>query len=267
MNLYKALNQITLYIENHLEEKIEYEVLAHYMGVNVYTMQRLFSLLTGITLADYIRKRRLSSAGFDLAKTNCKVMDIAMRYQYDSATSFSRAFTSFHGIKPSKVSLVTKLKNFPRMQFKEETMQLTDMEYEIVQKDKMVLYGLGIPTNCKKIKMDAPIFCTKMYYKYQKKYGKFNYGMITYDSKDRHECNQYYLLYEKKIPEFEKIEIPASKWLVLRTDSHEAEAIQKTSDQFYHTFLSTCKYHVRDLPELEYYHDRGTDLFIPIENQ
>ena len=66
MNIYKSLNEITLYIENNLENDIDYNVLAKMLGVNVYTLQRIFTMICGISLSEYIRKRRLSSAGVDI---------------------------------------------------------------------------------------------------------------------------------------------------------------------------------------------------------
>ena len=132
MNIYKTLNDITKYIDEHLEEKIDYTVLAKMMGINVYTMQRIFSLITGISVAEYIRKRRLSNAGFDLYSTKAKVIDIAIKYQYDSTESFSRAFKSFHGINPSLVNKFSKLKNYPRIIFNEEVNITSELEYEII---------------------------------------------------------------------------------------------------------------------------------------
>ena len=70
MNIYEVLNNITKYIDNNLDEDINYDVFAKMMGVNTYTMQRMFSLLTNVSLAEYIRKRRLSVAGFDLYNSN-----------------------------------------------------------------------------------------------------------------------------------------------------------------------------------------------------
>ena len=108
MNIYQKINEITEYI-NHSMEKCPccncatINVLARIMGVNSYTMQRIFSLLTTITLSDYIRKRRLSCAGYDFITNNEKIIDVALKYQYESATAFSRAFEKFHGIKPSIV--------------------------------------------------------------------------------------------------------------------------------------------------------------------
>lgn len=92
MNIYQILNEITEYIDNNLEKKIEYSKLSKIMGVSEYTMKRIFSLLTNQSLSEYIRKRRLSTAGYDLYYTKNKIIDIAMKYQYDNATSFSRAF-------------------------------------------------------------------------------------------------------------------------------------------------------------------------------
>ena len=69
MNIYKSLNDITKYIDENLEEEIKYDKLSKYLGVNVYTMQRLFTMIAGVTLSEYIRKRRLSMAAFDLYNT------------------------------------------------------------------------------------------------------------------------------------------------------------------------------------------------------
>ena len=120
MNIYKSLNEITKYIDDNLENEINYEILAKFLGVNVYTMQRLFTMIAGISLSEYIRKRRLSDAGVDLYEKKSKIIDIALKYQYDNATSFSRAFEKFHGIKPSLVNKNAKLKNFPRIIFNED---------------------------------------------------------------------------------------------------------------------------------------------------
>ena len=71
-------------------------------------------------------------------------MDIAVKYQYDNATSFSRAFEKFHGIKPSFVNKETKLKNFPRIVFNEDINVVTALDYEIITLEKMDLYGVSI---------------------------------------------------------------------------------------------------------------------------
>ena len=152
MNIYRNLNEITKYIDDNLENEINYEVLAKMLGVNVYKTQRLFTMIAGISLSDYIRKRRLSTAGFDLYKGNQKIIDIAVKYQYDNATSFSRAFEKFHGIKPSLVNKETKLKNFPRITFNEDINVTTELDYEIITMEEINLYGISIKTNNAKIR-------------------------------------------------------------------------------------------------------------------
>lgn len=263
MNIYKSLNEITKYIDDNLEEKISYETLSKFLGVNTYTMQRLFTMLAGISLSEYIRKRRLSNAGFDLYEGKLKIIDIAVKYQYDNATSFSRAFEKFHGIKPSLVNKKTKLKNFPRIIFNEEINIAVELDYEIVSLDEMNLYGISITTDNNNIGKDAPDFFETVKNKYMNQYGEIKYGMITYNI-DRSICQKYYCLYDKKINEFEHIIIPKSKWLKFKINSQNDKEIQEISHKFYREFLPSCKYNLKELPELEYYHDGITDFLVAI---
>ena len=263
MNIYRGLNDIIHYIETHLEEKIDYTILARFLGVNVYTMQRLFSLMTGLSVTDYIRKRRLSNAGYDLYEKNERIIDIALKYQYENATSFSRAFFKFHGIKPSLVNKETKLKNFPRIVFPEEMHFVTELDYEIVSLDAMKMYGVFTKTSNSTIMRDAPIFFSKTEAKYFKECGTILYGMITYDTL-RAESQRYYCLYDKKLSSFEEIDIPQSKWLRFRIFSQDPLEIQEMSQRFYKEFLPSCKYNLKELPELEYYHDDVTDFLVAI---
>lgn len=264
MNIYKCLNEITKYIDDNLENEIDYNVLAKIMEVNSYTMQKIFSLLSGISLADYIRKRRLSNAGYDLYKTNAKVMDIAMKYQYNNATSFSRAFKNFHGIKPSQVNKFSKLKNFPRIIFNEKIKMTNELEYKIIEKNKFFLYGSGIKTNNENISIDAPKLFKEIDSNNKEKYGEIKFGMVTYEDELREKCNGYYVLYDQKIEELEKVVIPKSKWLIFRINSQNPKDIQKMSHKFYLEFLPSCKYNLKQIPELEYYHDNITDFLVPI---
>ncbi len=263
MNIYKALNEVTKYIDDNLDKEIDYNHIARILGVNVYTMQRLFAVLTNITLSDYIRRRRMSSAGFDLYKGDLKVIDVAVKYGYDSSESFSRAFQKFHGIKPSMVKKNVHLNNFPRIIFDENIIETKELNYEIVELDELNLYGKGIKTSVEKIGLDAPSFYKTFENNYKDKYGNIDYGIITYDEK-RDEVESYKCAYNKKIDELDKITIPKSKYLKFTINSENPKDIQEMSHKFYREFLPSCKYNLKPLPELEYYHDNITDFLVAI---
>ena len=263
MNIYKVLNEITLYIDENLEYEIDYGVLAKKMGVNEYTMRRIFSLLTNITLAEYIRKRRLSNAGYDLYNGNLKVIDVAIKYGYDNATSFSRSFTAFHGIKPSEVRKnPEKLKLYTKLHFNEQYECNKNINYTIIEKDELTLYGKYKLTSNDEIEGIAPKFYEEMAIKY----GDAPYASIEYEDSCRMNVKAYWVLYYDKKEDMEKFIIPKSRWIQLRVNSQEPEDIQENSRVFYEEFLPNSKYNFRDLPELEYYHDDVTDFLIPIED-
>lgn len=263
MNIYVELNRIVEYIENHLEEKIDYKEISKMIGVNEYTFQKIFSVISNIPLAEYIRNRRLSNAGQELYIRNEKVIEVAMKYQYENATSFSRAFEKFHGIKPSEVKKnPEKLKMYTKLHFNEIKEQSKNIEYKIVEKEQMILYGIYINTNNQEIRKDAP----KFYQEAENKYGEPQYGMVEYKDKERIYVKRYWVLYDKKMKGLEEKIIPKSKWILIRIDSQEAEEIQEVSKTFYYDFLPSCQYNFRNLPEIEYYHDGITDFLIPIQD-
>ena len=129
----------------------------------------------------------------------------------------------------------------------------------------MIMYGIGTNTDNNHIKEDAPKFFIEMDKRYRSQYGDIPYAMISYEDEEHLLCSNYFILYKKYIPNFKKIVIPASKWLVFRIPSQNGEEIHKVSQQFYLEFLPSCKYNLRKIPELEYYHDDVTDFLVAIE--
>ena len=103
MDWIQSLNQAIRYMERNLNNTISVEDVSGEVYISSAHFQRLFHMAAGVTVGDYIRHRRLSLAGRDLMLTDSRVTDIAMRYQYDTAESFSKAFTRFHGFPPSTV--------------------------------------------------------------------------------------------------------------------------------------------------------------------
>lgn len=106
------------YTEAHLTDEIDYAAVAREAASSVFHFQRMFSMLVGYTLGDYIRMRRLSLAADELHRTEDKVIDIALRYGYDTPESFTRAFTRFHGITPTEARRGGNIKSFSRLSVK-----------------------------------------------------------------------------------------------------------------------------------------------------
>ena len=101
MDTLSNMNKALAYIEEHLTEEIDYSEVSKIAYCSEYHFKRMFSFLSGIGLSEYIRRRRLTLAALDLKDTNLIIIDVAVKYGYNSADSFSRAFHSLHGILPS----------------------------------------------------------------------------------------------------------------------------------------------------------------------
>ena len=139
------LNDALNYIEDNLKSEIEYEMAAKIACCSTYHFQRMFSYIAGVPLSEYIRNRRLTMAALDLQNGD-KVIDVALRYGYESPTSFNRAFQKVHGVSPSAAQKEgTALKAFPRISFKITIKGDTEMEYRIVNKEAFRVVGVQIP--------------------------------------------------------------------------------------------------------------------------
>lgn len=263
MNIYKELNKVIEYIEEHLEDEIEVKNVSRMVGMNDYTFQRIFGVLCDISFSEYIRNRRLSNAGQELYLNNGRVIDSAMKYGYNNATSFSRAFEKFHGIKPSEVRKKSgNLRLYTKLHFNEEYECNKNIDYKIVEKEELKLYGKYIITDNKKISEDAPNF----YMENANKYGNAPYGIVEYENKERINVKSYWVLYYDKFDGMQEKIIPKSKWIQIAINSQEAKEIQNISKVFYREFLPNSKYNIKNLPEIEFYHDNITDFLIPIED-
>lgn len=109
-------NQTLTYLESVLDSEIDKKKIQQLSGYSYSMFSRLFSVLAEMTLSEYLRKRRLSEAVHDLKQNSDKIIDIAMKYGYDSADSFSTAFKKFHGATPSEVRNGVPYKVFPKIQ-------------------------------------------------------------------------------------------------------------------------------------------------------
>ncbi|MGC4376386.1 AraC family transcriptional regulator [Fictibacillus sp. Mic-4] len=143
MDLLKNMNGAITYIEENLANDIDFKEVARLAFCSEYHFKRMFSFLAGISLSEYIRRRRLTLAAFELKDRNVKVIDIAMKYGYESPDSFTRAFQKLHGITPSEARKNGhSLKAFPRMIFQLSIMGGNEMNYRIEEKKEFRIVGI-----------------------------------------------------------------------------------------------------------------------------
>ena len=99
---FDSLNKMILYIENNLDSAIDFNQLSKITNTNIFILERIFTFLTNMTITEYIKKRRLSKAFEEIRNTTEKIIDIAFKYQYNSASSFNRAFKHLFSITPTE---------------------------------------------------------------------------------------------------------------------------------------------------------------------
>nr|WP_245350025.1 AraC family transcriptional regulator [Cytobacillus eiseniae] len=136
------MNEALDYIELHLQDKIDYNEIEKITGTSIYHFRRMFSFLSGMSLGEYIRNRKLSNATFDLLHRGISVTETAFQYGYESVDGFSRAFRDWSGISPSEVKRKKMLKAFPKLSFQLTIQGGIKMDYRIENKETFKIVGV-----------------------------------------------------------------------------------------------------------------------------
>lgn len=143
MDWLKRMNRALDYVENNLTNEIDMNVVAQMACCSSYNFQKMFSFVTEISLVEYIRRRRLTLAAFEIQNSNVKIIDVALKYGYESPVSFSRAFQALHGIAPSLArNDGVILKAYPRISFQIFIKGENEMEYRIETKEAFDIFGI-----------------------------------------------------------------------------------------------------------------------------
>lgn len=275
MNYYESLNDVINNIEENLTEKIDYKELAKIVGTSSYTLQRIFAFLTGITLTEYIRKRRLSKATEELLKTDIKIIDLALKYQYTSPIAFTNSFKKMYGISPQNLRKEKKnIKVFPKIEFKSAIETIDNLQYRIIDLDKQKLYGIttGIIQKTNKIAI-KDLFKKAREEKILDFIIDNSNGMELYYgvSKDiyRDEISskiQYYILGKKYREDFISLEIPQSTWACFKLNNKEQVDILKLYNTIYTKWLPSSEYkEILNYPQLEIYYENSCEICIPVK--
>ena len=139
----KHFNDVVDYIEAHLAEEISIESVAKLANLSVYEFRRIFSFVAGISVSEYIRRRRLSVAASELLTSSCSVTDLALKYGYETPSSFTRAFKEFHGVSPRAMTKESGTVNmFTKISFDLQVKGGAEIRYEIREEEGFSLCGL-----------------------------------------------------------------------------------------------------------------------------
>lgn len=274
------------YMEEHIEEPFDVSVVAKAAYSSTFHFQRMFYMLTGITVAEYLRKRRLTLAAQELAITKSKVLDVAIKYGYDTPESFSKAFRRVHGISPSAArESEANLKAYPRISFQLSLKGDKDMDYRIVEKEAFQVVGKAkkISTKDGANFKQVPEFWQKSM---QEKtfdtlapYNKTNnYLGICLDMEMDKEQFVYMIAVESdrvvQSNELVTRTIPASTWAVFTSNGPLPTAIQKVIKRVWEEWFPATGYEHAGTAEIEVYlpgdgnaEDYKCEIWIPIKKK
>lgn len=137
MNWIVGIQKAIDYMEENLMETIDYKAVAKEAYSSEFHFQRVFGIMCGFTIGDYVRMRRLSLAANDLIHKEDKVIEVALRYGYDTPESFTRAFVRFHGVTPTEARHGKNVKSFSKLSVKLILIGGSTMDYRIEKMDAM----------------------------------------------------------------------------------------------------------------------------------
>ncbi len=228
LEIIKDINNAIEYIEDNLGSNISIDEIAKVAFTSRYHFQRMFHALTGVTLTEYIRNRRLTLAGEELSSKDVKIIDVAAKYGYESPDAFTKAFRRLHGSTPSTIKNGNaRLKSFPKLSFQISIKGECEINYRIVKQDEFKFFGVDFLTTLidNALYKEIPEFCDKIWedgthLKINEflGYSKMNmlYG-IHYDFKE--DGSRRYMMGwkvpDKDIPnEYKIVNIPSCTWAV-----------------------------------------------------
>lgn len=241
MNWVDAISNAIRYMEKHLLEEMSMEEIASEACVSAFYFQKAFSLLCGFTVSEYIRSRRLSLAGSELLATDQKIIDIALKYGYDSPDSFTKAFTRFHGVTPTVVRRErAMIKSYAPLKIQFTLKGGFAMDYKIVEKEAFTLMGFSKKFRYDSAYREIPKFWTEHY---QKGLDKVVCGMYGVSMESGSTLDFSYLIADnylpwKEIPEgCETCVIPKHSWAVFSCHGPMPQSIQEVNTKIFTEWL------------------------------
>lgn len=263
MEWIERLNQTINYIEEHLAEEISYDELAQIACCSTYHFQRMFTYMAGISLSEYIRRRRMSLAAQDIHSGDEKIIDIGLKYGYTSPTAFNRAFQSIHGVAPSTIKKEgTMMKVYAPISFKITVKGVAEMNYRIEEKAEFRIIGISepldkdiennfkiVPQMWQKAAMDGTIA------KLAPMMNSQPMGLLGVSACNNDEEWKYFIAVSSSAAIDKILEeyfVPASTWAIF-TGTGTSQSIQELEQRIVTEWLPTSGYEYENAPDIEVY--------------
>lgn len=245
MTWMESIVKAIAYIEENITDDLTVEDVSRQVLISPFYFQKGFSMLCGFTVSEYIRFRRLALAGSELVATDNRVIDIALKYGYDSPDSFTKAFTRFHGDTPSAVRKNGgSIKTFAPLKIKFALEGGYSMDYKIVKKDAFTVVGLAENFLYENAAGDVP----KMWQRFHQSDKNGICGMYGINIDLAMGGNEFeYMVADtydatKEIPEgFVTRLIPEFTWAVFTCKGKMPDIMQDVNKQIFSEWLPNCK--------------------------
>ncbi len=275
MNYINEMKKAIDYIENNLDKDINFEKVSKEVGMSSFYFHRIFTAIIGISPTAYIRNRRLTVAAQEISKNNENILDIALKYGFESHEAFSRAFKNFHGVVPKMAKTDgNEFKNFSKANLDIEVNANNILSYRIESKDIIKISAFfrkfnienkdEIPKYWKELKESRTL--EKISNNYKKDLlgicigtqsdFEYKYGIGIEQTEDT----------ETNI-EMETIEIPKSIWVVFKCKGQDEKDINELWTRIYKEFFITSSYKQCMDIDFELYDDENTEIWIPISKE
>ena len=263
----KELNQVVDYIEDHLTEDLSLEMISEYAGVSDYHFRKIFLYLSGMTLSEYIKSRRLSEASMDLLHGET-VTDVALKYGYQSMDGFTRAFKKWSGLLPSDVTKKGISKSFPKISFRISVRGGMNMEFRIEEKPAFNLVGVSrrVPMQFEGVNNEIVKLAQSITDEQRKEMHSLRniepreIVNASYESDTNFLREEGYLTHligvltteDEESDLLDKVPVPAYTWAVFPNEGPFPSTLQNTMAKVYSEWLPSSNYEVMNAPTFSF---------------
>ncbi|NLB87799.1 MAG: AraC family transcriptional regulator [Syntrophomonadaceae bacterium] len=264
----RELNLVMDYIEKHLtDDDLSLERISEYAGVSDYHFRKIFYYLSGLTLSEYIKNRKLSEASMDLLNGE-KVTDVSLKYGYQSIDGFTRAFIKWCGFLPSEVIKNGVSKSFPKLTFVINVKGGNNMEFRIVDKPAFNFVGVSkrVPLQFEGINNEIVKLAESITDKQKEEMHSlqniepYEIVNISYESDTNFLKEEGYLTHmigvlttSNEISEsLDKVSVDACTWAVFPNEGPFPSALQETMAKVYSEWLPSSNYEVINAPHFSF---------------